>query len=79
LMRAAFQDAVLVLCQLLILFTDGTWHGCCAVLCCAVLCCAVPCCAVLHVAPIDLSLAVIIPMHLSLKHISCLLLYQSAL
>ena len=68
-MRAAFQDAVLVLCQLLILFTDGTWHGCCAVLCCAVL----------HVAPVDLSLAVIIPMHLSLKHISCLLLYQSAL
>jgi len=47
LMRAAFQDAVLVLCQLLILFTDGTWHGCCAVLCCAVLCCAVLCCAVL--------------------------------
>ena len=77
-MRAAFQDAVLVLCQLLILFTDGTWHECCAVLCCAVLCCAVPCCSVLHVAPIDLSLAVIIPMHLSLKHISCLLLYQSA-
>ena len=45
LMRAAFQDAVLVLCQLLILFTDGTWHECCAVLCCAVLCCAVLCCA----------------------------------
>ena len=46
LMRAAFQDAELVLCQLLILFTDGTWHGCCAVLCCAACstCRPEPCC-----------------------------------
>ena len=80
LVRAAFQDALLVLFQLLILSTDGTWHGCCAVLCCAVPCCAVLCCAVLCCAACCRpELAVIIPMHLSLKHIPCLLLYQSEL